>query len=247
MTATVMLPGYLRARYMTFFASDGDYSGAMRQRLGADIQSSEGRRELLFQSIRMTFEHPLLGIGPGVFYIVGYEQRKAQTGSGGQAYQTHNTYTQISSETGFPGFFLFLGTVILCFQYTLHDYRKLRDTDPEFAQYGRYMISSMAALSLGIFFLSVGYTYLLSIIFALATSLHMMVKRYLSRIDIPATPMASSASPSLPLKGTGTPFRGQDTWPVVRRPPRRPYRSPRRRTDVDSPATEVTTKSESRK
>lgn len=240
LAATVMLPGYLRARYLTFFASDADYSSAMQQRLGADIQSSEGRRELLFQSIRMTFEHPLLGIGPGVFYIVGFEQRKAQSGSGGQAYQTHNTYTQISSETGFPGFFLFLGTVILCFQYTLHDYRKLKATDPEFAQYGRYMVSSMAALSLGIFFLSVGYTYLLSIVFALATSLHMMVKRYVGQLDGSsgqASPVAAFSGPS------NLSFSPQPSKVLPRRPPRRPYRRPISKPKLPVPSNNATVKS----
>ena len=231
--AAALLPSYLRERYLTFFVNDANASVATRERLGADIQSSEGRRELLFQSIRMTFQHPVFGVGPGVFYIVGFEQRKAQSGHGGQAYVTHNTYTQISSETGFPGFILFLSTVVLCFRYTLNDYRKLVKVDFEFSRYGRYMVSSMAALSLGIFFLSVGYTYLLSIVFALALSLHMMIERHLKELQ-EAGRGEAAASRRLESAPAGLPGNLPRRTNPLRRPPRLPARQTPRRTSPDS-------------
>ena len=220
--AAALLPSYLRVRYLTIFANDADANLATRARLGADIQSSEGRKELLIQSIRMTFQHPVFGVGPGVFYIVGFEQRKAQSGHGGQAFVTHNTYTQISSETGIPGFILFFSTVFLCFRYTLNDFRKLAKVDADFSRYGRYMVSCMAALSLGIFFLSVGYTYLLSIIFALALSLHMMVERYLNELEASGQKISASHRDASTAIGT-VPAHWPRTNPL-RRPPRIPVR-----------------------
>ena len=232
--AAALLPSYLKVRYLTFFSDSANLDANTRERLGADIQSSEGRKALLIQSINLTFQHPVLGVGPGVFYIVGYEQRKAQGQHGGAAYVTHNTYTQISSETGLPGFILFLSTVVLCFRYTLQDYRRLKKVDLEFAKHGRYMVSSMAALSLGIFFLSVGYTYILSITFALALSLHMLVERYLQQLS--TSNRGGSVKPEN-LPGTG-PLPAN--WPRIdplRRPPRRPVRQPARRLSPDAVST----------
>lgn len=197
----VALPSYLRARYFTFFESD---NSVYSRRLSADIQSSEGRRMLLMQSITMTFQHPVLGVGPGQFGPVAWTQRRLGTAAPGAAYVSHNTYTQISSETGFPGFFLFVGTIVLCFRYTMGDYRQLFKVDPDFAQCGRYLFSSLAALCLGIFFLSTGYTHLLSIVFALATSLHLIVNTYLrgaTQIGKIA-PSGSALSSATPAVGT---------------------------------------------
>src|SRR4051794_5063901 len=60
--SSVLLPDYLKARYMTVFSHDGDYDKATASRLGADIASSENRRALLIQSLKMTFSHPILGV-----------------------------------------------------------------------------------------------------------------------------------------------------------------------------------------
>ncbi len=74
---------------------------------------------LLRQSIQMTFEHPIFGVGPGVFAAASWDERKRAGIGAGNAQVTHNTYTQISSETGIPGFFFFIATVFLSFKYTL--------------------------------------------------------------------------------------------------------------------------------
>ena len=59
--------------------------------------SAEQRKELLFQSLKVTAQHPLFGIGPGNFEIIS-----------GVWHVTHNSYTQISAEGGIPAFLLYL-------------------------------------------------------------------------------------------------------------------------------------------
>lgn len=59
--------------------------------------SSAYRQELLMASIRTTFEHPIFGVGPGQFMQVS-----------GSWHQSHNTYTQISSDAGIPALLIFL-------------------------------------------------------------------------------------------------------------------------------------------
>jgi O-antigen ligase len=179
LAGAAFLPGYIKARYMTFFSADAsaDLDAGHQRQLSSDIASSEGRKALLIQSITMTFQHPLLGVGPGVFSYVSWDLRKNTTGSGGQLLVSHNTYTQVSSETGIPGFLLFVSAVYLCFKYTIRNYRRLRETDPVLAQSTRYFLLSFTGLAVGIFFLSTAYTPTIAIMMATAVSLNNVVSR----------------------------------------------------------------------
>ena len=189
--ATILLPGYIQTRFMTFFSAEGSYDAHTEARIDSDIASSEGRRALLIQSIKMTFQHPILGVGPGCFSFVAWDERKAATGKGGETLVSHNTYTQVSSETGLPGFILFFFTVFLCVKSVLVDYRRLTPVDTELAQHARYLFSCMGALAVGIFFLSVGYTHMIATIFAFALSLHNIAE---SVLITPGASLATTAS-----------------------------------------------------
>ena len=187
--STFFLPGYIQTRFMTFFSSSDSGGDAYTQaRIGSDIASSEERKALLMQSIDMTFRHPIVGVGPGCFSFVAWDERKAATGKGGENLVSHNTYTQISSETGLPGFALFFAVVFFCVRSVLIDYRRLTPIDMEFAQYARYLFSCMGALAIGIFFLSVGYTHMTATIFAFAVALHNIVESSLKECaDFPVS------------------------------------------------------------
>jgi O-antigen ligase len=60
-------------------------------------ESAQQRKQLLIQSLRITAEHPLFGVGPGNFEIVSGVWRVA-----------HNSFTQISAEGGVTAFVLFI-------------------------------------------------------------------------------------------------------------------------------------------
>ena len=177
--AGALLPGYLRARYFTIFSpasSSENLDASSREQLESDIESSGERRALLEQSIHMSFEHPIFGVGPGVFAFAAWDERKAQTGSGGLTLVTHNTYTQISSETGLPGFLFFMVTILLCLKYVLSDYRVLMRSGSDLAKLPRSLLMAFSALLVGIFFLSTAYSHFLAIFIALAASLHNVVR-----------------------------------------------------------------------
>src|SRR5207248_8216006 len=71
--------------------------------VGENVQNSgdngslEARRELLKESAALALEHPLLGIGPGMFPVITHQWVVA-----------HNTYTELAAEAGFPALGLFL-------------------------------------------------------------------------------------------------------------------------------------------
>jgi O-antigen ligase len=171
--SSVLLPDYIRARYVTIFspASNQQLDSRENRQLQSDINSTEGRKGLLIQSIQLTFQHPIFGVGPGVFSYASFDQRVAASGHGGLAQVTHNTYTQISSETGLPGFLIFLGTILMVLKSAFSTYRTLKDTDSRLASSGKYLFSMLMAASVGMFFLSVGYTHTVTTLWALAVAL----------------------------------------------------------------------------
>lgn len=177
--AAAFLPSYLRARYFTVFSPSSaaaNLDASSRGQLESDIESSGERRALLEQSIHMSFEHPIFGVGPGVFAFAAWDERKAQTGSGGPSLVTHNTYTQVSSETGLPGFFFFVVAIFFCLKYVVADYRLMSRRGSDLAKLPRNLLLAFSAMLVGIFFLSTAYSPSLAIFMALAASLHNIVR-----------------------------------------------------------------------
>lgn len=199
--SSVVLPGYLKTRFTTFFSpAEGDFDSATKARIDSDIASSNERKALLQQSLSMTFRHPIVGVGPGTFSFVSRDERIANGERGGENLVTHNTYTQISSECGLPGFFFFAATVVMAVAYTFTDYRRLQKFDRELAQYARYAFTALLGMAIGIFFLSVGYTHLLGTMFALALSLHKVAQAAAAKAEFhPAIGLAKPLS-SVPLR-----------------------------------------------
>lgn len=76
------------------------------------VASTEARLTTLKQSLQLTVENPLFGVGPGVFQAAAADLQKDE---GRRAFwvETHNAYTQVSSETGIPGAIFFCGAVLL--------------------------------------------------------------------------------------------------------------------------------------
>jgi O-antigen ligase len=101
-----LLPGPTWKRLNSFSKGPEANEGA--------VESSESRRYLLKKSIEFTFKKPFFGVGPGQFSY--YEGGKAvDEGRRGNWHDTHNTYTQISSECGIPALVFYLGALISTF------------------------------------------------------------------------------------------------------------------------------------
>ncbi len=110
--APLVLPGYIRARFMTFFSAseDSEYSNMLQ---GNDIASSISRREVQLQAVRLTLQNPIFGVGPGEFADVMYKSYKAGQGKFIN-HATHNSYLQIASENGIPAVLLFIAAMGVC-------------------------------------------------------------------------------------------------------------------------------------
>jgi O-antigen ligase len=82
------------------------------------VESMDIRKALLFSSLQLTMQHPLMGVGPGMFAVANASYAEETTGrSNWNAWhETHNTFTQLSCEDGLPGLFLYCLTLLFCFK-----------------------------------------------------------------------------------------------------------------------------------
>ena len=120
---------------------------------GGDVEDSGdhgslgARQELLMESIRVSFQHPIFGVGPGNFQAVTKSW-----------HVTHNTYTELSSEAGLPALGLFLAILFFTF-------RNLRDAanspgfrnNPEMQLFTYALRAGLAAYIVGAAFASTTY------------------------------------------------------------------------------------------
>jgi O-antigen ligase len=144
----------------------------------ADSVSVDSRTTLLETSIKFSLEYPVLGVGPGNFGPTLAEFGRLQ-GFQWLDLGTHNSYTQLSSETGIPGLLLYL---LLVF-FTLKSLVKaLRQTsprgaypDPELHRLSAGLLVSVVGTCTCMFFLSEGYGAINLFWFGLANGLRLLL------------------------------------------------------------------------
>lgn len=120
--AVVTLPSVLKQRYFTYFQPT-DPTGWARSVIMAQVQddatsSTYARWALLKDSIALTFENPLFGVGPGMFDVAQDLYSWRTRGHKGAWQVTHNTYTEISSESGIPALIAYLLVLVFIWQST---------------------------------------------------------------------------------------------------------------------------------
>jgi O-antigen ligase len=146
----------IRQRYLTIFSGDPATSEAA----DVAVASTEGRRYLLRQSLLITLKHPLLGVGPGMF--VEAENNNAMSNGlvHGLWHETHNMYTQVSTDAGIPALVAFCAAFVWCLR-SLKRLRKRRNPDgtvPPVAQGAMWLSTSLWGLLTTGLFLSVAST-----------------------------------------------------------------------------------------
>ncbi len=162
--AIVVLPHHLKERYLTLFVGTSAVTNAETQEdidnAASALMSSAQRRAVLIQSIQLTFQHPLLGVGIGEF--APYTAKLADAkGEHPLWLGTHNTYTQVSSEAGIPALICFLGMIGFSFNGLRKAYRRARSSPTEagrqIASVCFALMTSLVAYSVCAFFAHVAY------------------------------------------------------------------------------------------
>lgn len=142
--------------------------------------SQEARKQLLFESLRVTGQHPLFGVGPGRFeeYQAGLA---AQVNQKGMWHETHNSYTQLSSECGVPAFLAYLCALV----GTLREFRRGRKSqDPDIKDVSYTLSFMMISLCTSLFFLAQGYGPAFPFLGGLAIALHFVESKNLRKASV---------------------------------------------------------------
>lgn len=162
------------------------------------MESSQSRRVLLWNSVRMTFEHPLLGVGVGMFQVANARAEEAAGhASWSNWFETHNAFTEISSEMGLPAIILFGAAIYLSFRITRLARRQARRNDayasfeaPAFA----LRLSLYAYLGFALF-TSIAYLYYFPLLAGLCVALERSLLEA-GGADVATAP--ASAGPAAP-------------------------------------------------
>ena len=166
-TVVAFVPRSSLNRILSFSAADENASQEA-------IQSATMRRYLLEQSIRYTLQHPIFGIGMSQFSI--FEGGHSQImGAHGYWHETHNTYTQVSSECGVPGLTFYVAALLSAFIMVNRVYRQARGR-PECKDIQTTAFCIMLAMTTyctATFFLTFGYFFYPLAISSLAIAVSM--------------------------------------------------------------------------
>ena len=160
--AVVVLLAFLPESWRTRLAAAARVSslGGNQAVQTADSVSVDSRETLLMTSVNVTLAYPLLGVGPGNFGPTIAEFGRLQ-GYNWMDLTTHNSYTQVSSETGIPGLLLLLAMIGLSIHSVISVLRKTSSDgehpNPELHRLAAGLLVSLTATCTCMFFLSEGY------------------------------------------------------------------------------------------
>jgi hypothetical protein len=193
-----LMPGKLIRRYKTLDETEDQQSFVAGQddsydeRMEASAATSAlARRDLLKRSIKYTIQHPLFGVGPGMFPVAEDTDMRGQGFRKGTWQGTHNSYTQVSSEEGVPAVVAYILVIVISFRRTSVLMRKTKD-DPRL----RSVRNCASALNycimiyaVSVFFDYIAYTSMLAVFSGLCMALDMAAPAEIDRLTaVPREP-----------------------------------------------------------
>jgi len=141
--ALVTVPSQTLQRYTTIF-SGTSYDASMSSDELSAVESTRARKMLFTESVRLMLEHPVFGVGPGIFSAALADDQK-ERGQEQSWHEAHNSYTQIGSEMGVPAFLLYVAVLLYSVKRAVSIYRRTRK-DPAQAAISRMAASLSMAL-----------------------------------------------------------------------------------------------------
>jgi O-antigen ligase len=134
----LLVPGDAQRRMLLIFATNADDErsiaglGSLEQTsigdrasggIGEATASSSARRHLIDRAFEMTLQNPFFGVGIGQFPTVIWTEGKA-LGVHEASLGTHNSYLQVSAETGIVAFGCYLSVLFLSISRFYRIYRQ---------------------------------------------------------------------------------------------------------------------------
>ena len=187
MLVSAVASDYMVARLTTLFSSSYDESLSEQENralAGATVGSARARQHLFWRSIELTIKNPIVGVGPGMF-AVGEAEDAQEQNMEEVWHETHNAYTQVSSEIGIPGAIFYAAGIIIAFRSLSRviNFRAPGADNPDLyilRQTAMHMQLAMIVMLAGAMFLSIAYVGPLYLLFGLAVALDRSATKELS-------------------------------------------------------------------
>jgi len=195
----VVLPKDAVDRYATIFSSADDQAGLTRDQQIA-VSSEEARKELLQEGITLAFQHPVFGVGPGVYAAAAAGVAKDE-GRRASWHETHNTYVQIVAENGVPGLILYAAAIFYCVRKTYKLYRRTGNHPDllDLSQMSYCFLLALVSWMLGALFDSEGYRLefplLAALTCAFALAAESKIRQLTAAAALPRAPLGASSAP----------------------------------------------------
>jgi O-antigen ligase len=161
LTALAYLPESTRERYRSWSPgpdAEGEFSEA--------AQSAQVRYRILQQGLKVSLQHPLLGVGMGNF-IYGANEEAEKAGQHPLWRGAHNSFLQVSSELGFPALLIYCALLVHSGRAS---YRLARKGPLEQQPLGWCVLAMAICFAITSFFLNMPYGVFVPTLAALATA-----------------------------------------------------------------------------
>lgn len=220
-----LYPDAILQRYTTFVTAEVSPEATSEDDISAlrvAAASGAGRLHLLTRSLELTARNPILGVGPGMFAVAENDYARALGARRGMWHETHNTLTQVSSETGIPGF-LFFSLALFFTALTIWRIPNMQPAQPspewqQARQAAIYLQMTLLATLIASCFLSMAYWGTTYVVVGLVMALQRAVNREFF------TPATTQPEPRQPESRIGMALRR----PVGPAPPARRSTGPMR-------------------
>ena len=171
------LPNETRSRLGSFFSPSEDAADAQQAELNRyAVDSTNARLDLQLNAIKLTGENFLLGIGAQNFMDAVDEMTKKHGGTKSGWQVAHNSYLQISAETGIPGLIFYAWNIILCIAMNVRAVKRYRvSKDPKttntlfLISFG--LLAASCVYAFGILFSSMPFDFHLAMLIGLTASM----------------------------------------------------------------------------
>lgn len=145
---------------LTTFSSASSEEIANDRYLANAIGSTEARKNLQIRAVKLTLQNPIFGVGPRMFVYALNDLMQAQEGlSKGTWQHPHNTYLDISAETGLVGLGLYVSCILWCLRINYRSVkatRQRKELEPAMAQSCCLLFASVV-FAFGTLFCSIPY------------------------------------------------------------------------------------------
>lgn len=188
------VPRDTAARLITFFSVSGRAGIGQTDLRENAVDSTNARIQLQERAMELTLGHPILGVGPLNFEDGVEAMVRATIGSKSGWQVAHDSYLQVSAETGMPGLVFYAWSIWLCLYL---NYRGFRDGSGVGYLVSFSLFLASVVYAEGVLFCSIPYDYFLALLVGLTAANYMIRKSESQAIPVSANPFGNTPKPRL--------------------------------------------------